>query len=198
MSSPSKGACELRRAQVAGFTLVELMITVVVLGVLLALGIPSFRYVSNSARLSTPANELVASLQLARAEAIRRNARTALCSSSDGAACAGAGAWQGWIVFVDADRNGAVTAGEEVLKQFTTPASINVTASPALNNGVLTFRSDGFARDTAGNLLTARIGVCMATTFPADNVRNVTLGAGSRPFIERVDANGACNAPANP
>ncbi|GAB3343405.1 GspH/FimT family pseudopilin [Marilutibacter aestuarii] len=181
-----------------GFTLVELMITVVVMGVLLAIGVPSFRYVQNSARISAPANELVASVQLARAEAIRRNGRMALCSSSDGATCAAGGAWNGWIVFADADRNGAVTAGEEILRRHVVEAPVVVEASPALADGVLTFRSDGFARDSAGDPVTAAIGVCVAATIPTDNVRNVTLGAGSRAFIERTSGNGACAQPADP
>ena len=187
-----------RRGLAPGFTLVELMITVVVMGVLLAIGIPSFRYVQNSARITAPANELVANVQLARAEAIRRNARMALCSSSDGANCANGGAWNGWIVFVDADRNGAVSAGDEILKRYAIEQPTQVQASAALNDGVITFRSDGFARDSAGDPVTARIGVCVPATIPSDNVRNVTLGAGSRPFIERDTGDGECEQPADP
>lgn len=88
-----------RRAYARGMTIIELMITVVVLALLMAVAIPSFKNASLGSRLSAAANDLLASVQLARSEAIKRNVAVTLCASSDGATCAAAGGWeQGWII----------------------------------------------------------------------------------------------------
>ena len=78
-------------------TLIELLIAMVVLAILLGIGIPQFRDAVLGARLRTMANDMFTSVQLARSEAIKRNAVMTLCASSDGATCTGT--WHdGWIV----------------------------------------------------------------------------------------------------
>ena len=57
----------------SGFTLLELMITVAVLGVLAALALPSFQSVLEGRRLVGAAENLFADLQFARSESIKRN-----------------------------------------------------------------------------------------------------------------------------
>lgn len=80
-----------------GFTLVELMITILVGAILLGIAIPSFRTFIQNTRLSGEAGALVYSLTLARDEAVKRDASVEVCASSDGATCTGT--WsQGWIV----------------------------------------------------------------------------------------------------
>lgn len=82
-----------------GFTLVELMVTLLVLAVLLGLAVPSFRDAALSSRLTGYANDLVASVQVARSEAIKRNASVTLCASTDGATCEEDVGWEvGWII----------------------------------------------------------------------------------------------------
>lgn len=169
-----------------GFTLVELAITLSVLGVLMAVAIPSFRFVQNSGRLSAGSNELVASLQAARMEAIRRNGRVVLCSSADGATCSGVGTSSGWVVFADTDADNAVDVGEETIQVNAVPAPLTLKANSAVTEGIVMFRSDGLARDKAGQLLTGQFRVCMPATVPADNVRNVDIGAGGRVRVQRT------------
>lgn len=86
-----------QRLSVAGFTLVELMITVAVIGVLAVIAAPSMLAMINNSRLTAQTEELVASLQLARAEAVRRNARVTVCASSNGTTCASSTSWTRWI-----------------------------------------------------------------------------------------------------
>lgn len=58
----------------AGFTLIELMVTIAVAAILLAVAVPSFRHLIISNRLTTAANEVVTALTVARSESIKRNA----------------------------------------------------------------------------------------------------------------------------
>jgi type IV fimbrial biogenesis protein FimT len=85
----------------SGFTLVELMITVVIASILMGLAAPSFvNFVKNN-RLSSQANGLMADLAFTRSEAVKRGANITICRASDPfAACTGsAGPWStGWIV----------------------------------------------------------------------------------------------------
>ncbi len=94
----------------AGFTLLELMVTVAVAAILLVVGVPAFTSFVQNNRAATHANELVTAFALARNEAIRRGAATVICSSMDGATCAGGNDWTvGWIVR---------TAGGQVLRAW--------------------------------------------------------------------------------
>lgn len=183
--------------RVRGFTLVELMIAVAVLTVLLAVAIPSFSFVSNSSNLSAMANELVASVQIARTEAIRRGVRTVICPSTNGTACVAGSDWSaGWLVYFDDDRDGVLDAGETVLRTVAGKVRVQVQASPAVG-AALTFRPDGRARTTAGALLVGMIAVCMPVKSPVENVRNVAISFGSQVSVIRKDGGGACAAPAN-
>ncbi len=88
-----------QKAHARGMTIIELMVVLVITAILFAIAVPFFRDASLGARLSAAANNLVASVQLARSEAIKRNASVTLCASTDGATCAGSGGWeQGWII----------------------------------------------------------------------------------------------------
>lgn len=175
-----------------GVTLVELIIAIAVLGVLMALAVPSFQFVRNVNRLSAAANDFVSGLQLARMEAVRRNARVVFCRSDNGTACDNAaGAWAGWMVATDEDGSG--TFGDSVVERLRTErvaAGMTVQASPALasvNNEVV-FRSDGFAYDAARVPLTASIGACLVTNSPAENRRRVSVRTGGRINVVREAA----------
>lgn len=175
-----------------GFTLVELMVTVAVLAILTTLAIPSFTTLINSNQLVSQANELVAVMQGARSEAIRRNTRVYLCSSSDGATCASSDTWTGWLMFADRDGN-ATPAAAEILQAGVVKNGLRVTSAAGITNGLLHFRADGLARGNANTLLASSISVCKATTRPAENVRRVNIAAGSRFSIEKINAQGACS-----
>lgn len=66
----------------AGFTIVELMVTVAVAAILLVIAVPSFRSMLATNQLNAAANELVGGLNEARMAAIQRNAGAQFCSNS--------------------------------------------------------------------------------------------------------------------
>lgn len=94
-----------------GFTLVELLVTVLVLVIVLALAVPSLRELTLNHQRATQFNAMLASLNLARAEAVIRGTRTVVCITNGGTApgCDEASTqWEaGWIVFIDGNRVGS-------------------------------------------------------------------------------------------
>lgn len=91
-----------RAHRARGFTLVELMVTLALLAILLALAVPSFTEASLSGKLGSFASRLVASTQIARSEAVKRNRTVQMCASEDGASCGSSAGWEvGWIVVLD-------------------------------------------------------------------------------------------------
>ncbi|MFT4247693.1 MAG: GspH/FimT family pseudopilin [Pseudomonas sp.] len=98
-----------------GFTLVELMITVAVMAILVAIGFPGFQSVLASNRVATGTNELIASLALARGEAVRNTVSSGVCPSATGTDCGND--WsEGWLVWQDVDGNGNLDDAEPVLR----------------------------------------------------------------------------------
>ena len=102
-----------------GFTVIELMITILVLALLATVGVPSFgQFVTNN-RITTQANGLHADILYARSEAVKRDTQVIICRSSNPGATnpCNATAWeQGWVVFVDSNEDDIYTAGETIIK----------------------------------------------------------------------------------
>jgi type IV fimbrial biogenesis protein FimT len=84
-----------------GFSLLELMVTITVAAILLAIAVPSFRDVIHRNQVTAGSNDVLASLAYARSEAIDRGQMVSMCPSSDGTACTAAGQdfAQGWMVY---------------------------------------------------------------------------------------------------
>jgi len=137
-----------------GFTLWELLVTMVVAGILVAVGIPSFRDAQRNSAITAAANDLITGLLAARAEAVKRQVPVTLCASPDPTAanpvCAqdGAGANGGFVVWVDwdpahvdpltgtptfaaSDGNAAIDVNETIL--IRTPAPLSAAPAGTLN-----------------------------------------------------------------
>ena len=98
----------MRRTRISGFSLIELMVTIAIVAILLALGLPSFEGALRSNRVATTTNEMLASLALARSEAIRSSRNSRLCASADGLTCPAGLDWNaGWMIAMDDDQNGS-------------------------------------------------------------------------------------------
>lgn len=139
----------------SGFTLIELMITIAVAAVLLAIGLPSFQQSLRSNRVATATNEMIGALSLARGEAIRNNGGGAVCPSTNGTACGGA--WSdGWLVWADTNGNSALDAGEAVLRYSQGSPRLAVSNS----GGTVAFDARGRRRAAGDQTLTLRPDEC--------------------------------------
>ena len=150
----------MRRRQ-RGFNIIELLVTLAVVGIVVSMGAPSLASFTSDMRLSTTTNDLLTFFNYARSEAARRGARVTICISADQATCLTTGAdWAvGAMAFIDSDNNGQFTAGETILRVMS-PISggIKVTATTAFaTNYYFYYRPTGLA-SSQGTLRVCSIG----------------------------------------
>ena len=102
----------------AGFTLLELMTGITVLGVLLAVGVPSFNNLIRNNRIAAQTNVIVGALNFARGQTGTRGVPVTMCAANqDLTGCANLTSWtNGWIVFTDRTGAGVLNTGEEILQ----------------------------------------------------------------------------------
>jgi type IV fimbrial biogenesis protein FimT len=130
----------------AGFTLLELMIAITVLGILLGIGVPAFQDTIRNNRTAAQANELITAIATARSEASRRGMPVSICAGNAGqTACAGANtnSWaNGWVVFTDLTGTaGSIDAGDRILQTW--PAISPRLTLTSGNTGFVRFGSNG-------------------------------------------------------
>ncbi|OWW22472.1 GspH/FimT family pseudopilin [Noviherbaspirillum denitrificans] len=111
------------RRETGGFTLVELTVTLSVAAILFTVAVPSFVGIIRDLQLSSAANDFFAAINLARAEAVQRGLRVDLMPVGD------SGDWaQGWVVFVDRNRNRRPDGGEVIFLHGPAPDGLRITA----------------------------------------------------------------------
>jgi type IV fimbrial biogenesis protein FimT len=189
MSGYKKASVAARRA--AGFSIVELMVTVTVAAVLLGLAIPSFRDLIRNNHVVETTNQLVGDLNLARSEAVRRGTLVAVISTSGG------NDWStGWYVESDGDFKGDgtfmgnpppttskdfllrtnagvdTTANYKITTKVTTAAC---TSAVAVSDGMVIFNAQGNLTCKAGAF---DINVCRPDSLPTKSKRITVSLAG--------------------
>jgi len=131
----------------AGFTLIELLITIAIVAIAMAIAVPSMSAFVRNAELTSTANSLLASLNTARSEAMKR-AMNAMVVPID------ATNWsQGWIVFVDKARNGNPNDSTNiiVMRQDALPSYFAVSGPAGFK-----FDASGFAITNNGTVSVVR------------------------------------------
>lgn len=157
-----------------GFTLYELLITFLVVGVILAWGVPNLAEFTQNSRMTGTANDLHAAFQLARSEAARAKANVTICASAN-ALAAGAdcgGTWdQGYIVFLDDNGDIARAGANETVLRANGPAATGVSLAIANDATYFGFAATGLGRgDVGGNPSVTQVVMC--------DDRGIVTGAG--------------------
>ena len=164
-----------------GFTIIELMITVSIVGILVAAAAPGYQDWVATTRLNSHTTEFVTALHFARSEAIKRNVAVSVCKTTSGAGCVTTNTWaQGWIVFVDVDASGTVDSADTVLRVHEKLTGGTTLVGQAAVANVITFRSNGTAAQ--GGL----VDMCSYRQTVAG--RDIVIAAGTGRPISVVDA----------
>jgi type IV fimbrial biogenesis protein FimT len=136
----------------AGFTLTELVFTLTIAAILVSIGVPSFKTVTNTNRIASEINGLLGDMQFARAEAIKEGRTVTICSSTDRATCAGSTTWNtGWIVFQDPNSSQTVNAGDNLLR---VQSALGTGDTLVADNTIkaVSFNREGFALGLPGTV----------------------------------------------
>jgi type IV fimbrial biogenesis protein FimT len=192
----------------AGFTLIELLVTLTIAAILLAVGVPAFNSSIASARASDGANSLLAALEVARSEAVRRGVTVSVCrvSSASPTACGGTATgfnnndWaMGWIVFAD---NGTGSSQGTYEPTLTPVADELITVQQAFGPGaatrveiidtaagvgIVTYRPDGLRANGGGAPSTFRVAYPQAAQGTGLSCRQVTVNVTGQAQVTRVN-----------
>jgi type IV fimbrial biogenesis protein FimT len=187
-----------------GFTMMELMVTLTVAGIILGLTVPNLQNFRRNNRMSNTANDMLASIVKARGEAMRRQRTVVVCPSSNpNAAEPTCGAWAaavGWITFVDGDPTVPTAANctrevgtEAVLGSFTYDQDRPTDRIRVNTTGTcIAFSPTGYRQTIAPQIPLVRMIMCDSrgvTIVPGTNnrsaARGIQLQATGRAMITR-------------
>jgi type IV fimbrial biogenesis protein FimT len=166
-----------RRAR--GLTLIELMTTIAVAGISLAVAIPGWQSLSTRSAITTTTNGLLTDLRYARSTAVTRNRHVGLCPSDDGSRCSGGfDRWHaGYLVFVDLDGDRDRQPGEPLLRQRgSAPHGLRLQTTSG--RPAIRFRPDGAAWST-----NATFRICLGEN--TDHYRAIMLFGSGRARVDR-------------
>lgn len=188
----------MRTKNIQGFTVLELMVSTIVLLVVLMIAVPAFTGLVQNNRLTGQVNHLVAGLNLAKAEAVKRNQAVLFCHSADATKCSAPSAdgWQGWLVGQAQPRpNTGIVAGSVVTSGVLESEQVTILAGAAINlaAGEIRFLPQGLIRNNNNAPLTSAIRVCMSNA-EGDNVRDIGISSGGQIDVISRELNG-CQVP---
>lgn len=167
-----------------GFTLVELIITVVIAAILLTVVVPGFTDFINSNKLATDVNSLITSIHFARSEAIKRNGFASICGGSSGECDLN---WNdGYRVFID-DNNNCVLDNGEAIVRVSSALTDNEKLTAA---GCVTFRASGGKSGGSNNFNNPDFVICN-TNLANNNGKQVFINPLGGPRVATV-TQGSC------
>ena len=154
----------MKKRNQTGFTLYELMITLLIVGVVLSFGVPNLAEFTANSRITSTSNDLHAAFQLARSESARAKTNITICGSADPLAADSDcdGSWeQGYIMFVDTNGDLARAGVEETILRAHSTAAEGVTLAIANDATFFSYASSGMGRGNVnGNTALSQVIIC--------------------------------------
>jgi type IV fimbrial biogenesis protein FimT len=137
-----------------GFTMTEMVVVMLIVGILTAIAVPSFKYVTNSNRLSGQLNGLLGDMQYARSESVKEGLPITVCASVSLTQCSASNDWStGWIIFADTNGNQTVDGIDNILRaQSALTGGSTMTADNTFK--AITFNREGFAKTNVATTVT--------------------------------------------
>ena len=174
-----------------GFTLIEIMVAIAILGILVAIAAPSFTATIRRFRAEAVRDELVASIQVARSEAIRTRRAVFMVRRTDCALdTAAASVWScGWQIVNDTNGDGLNNAGDTLMQQSSVQSGFSVANTNAAPVSEVIMNRYGLL-DGAQNFVIAPIVSGTADTADA-STSAVCVGNGGKIIIKK-EVNAAC------
>jgi len=175
-----------RRFHSSGYTLLEMLMTVILLTMLLLFGLPSMLVFVDTMRLDTANRAMISSLQLARSSAAAGGRRVVLCKSADGVSCGQAQGWeQGWIVFQDSNNNAHLDEGERVLhREPALGARLRMRGNRPVE-GYIAYTPLGQTQLTNGAFQAGTLTACMLS-LEQSSARQIVISASGRARTQAV------------
>jgi type IV fimbrial biogenesis protein FimT len=153
-----------------GFTLIELMVTLAIAAILMFLAVPSFVSFQKNAQLTSAANSLLAAINAARGEAMKRGMSAMVVPTNNGSD------WKtGWVVFVDKDnsRTYTDTGDNTVLTQASLPSGVSIIGNntAAGSKPYIMFDASGYSKTKTGGFGALSISFARTDVGTADQYR---------------------------
>jgi len=168
-----------------GFTLHELTAAVAVIGISASLAVPGFNSLVNDSRRAAAINDLVASMHVARSEAVKRNEPVTVCTSAGGERCDHSAWHDGWIAFTDPNQDRQPGEGEFILDRGPGAGQVKIESEHFAHDFV--YRPDGhiMVGNPAEN--TGDFTFCDARGAPAARIVIVPVSGQPRLSERRLD-----------
>jgi type IV fimbrial biogenesis protein FimT len=192
-----------------GLTMVELLVTIAVAGVLLAVAVPNLQTFVAGRAVTAQSEDFISALHFARSESIKRAGAVSMCRTSAAApstcSTATTGNWQYWIVFAQTPASTIgtfdTTKGDIALRvQSSAPGSVTYDTIPTTSPKYYSFQATGIVvsdSTTLGSSPATPI-VTMTPKLPNSNPayaryeRQICLNRQGR--ATAVDGNASCTS----
>ena len=167
-----------------GFTLYELLTTIMIIGVIMAIGVPNMAEFTQNSRLTGTSNDMLSSFHIARSEAARSKSNitiSASVNSLDPAAACGGTFNDGWIIFVDLNGDLVHDAPAETIVRAFPPVATGIVVTANANANYFAFAGTGLGRgDVGGNPALSTVMIC--------DSRGIDVAPGGRATARRMVA----------